>query len=93
MKNYDNHVWKKLSESDNPELITLDEARRMGGGESKSSIYRALKNGELQARKRGRRTLLTLDSVRRRLRNLPQATFGFVATAEKASSQGEGEQS
>jgi len=40
-------------------------------GVSRSSIYRALKAGELQARKRGRRTLIMADELRRWLTNLP----------------------
>jgi len=75
------------AESLYPEFITLDEARRLGGGESKSSIYRALNAGELHAVKRGRRTLLTLESVRNRLHNLPKATFGSAETTDQSSSK------
>ena len=80
------------AENTTQELVTVDEARRIGGGESKSSIYRALAAGELQAFKRGRRTLVTLNSIRHRLRTVPKAHFGLSASDEKASSQIGGEQ-
>jgi hypothetical protein len=57
-----------------PLLVTVDEARRLCGGESRSSFYRALRNGELEGFKRGRRTLISLASIRRRLNSLPKAT-------------------
>ena len=70
-----------------PELVTIDEARRVSGGESKSSIYRALAAGELEAVKRGRRTLVTTESIRRRLNNLPKATFGLLMTTENSADE------
>ena len=61
-------------------LVSIDEARRMSGNESRSSVYRALAAGELDAVKRGRRTLVTVESIRLRLRSLPKATFGTNAS-------------
>ena len=58
------------------ELVTIEEARRMSGNESRSSFYRALAAGELDAVKRGRRTLVSVASIRRRLGALPKAAFG-----------------
>jgi len=77
-------------DSAHPELITIDEARRVSGGESKSSIYRALAAGELDAVKRGRRTLVTTESIRRRLSNLPKATFGLLTAAGISTDESEG---
>ena len=68
-------------------FVSIDEARRLSGGESKTSLYKALRSGELHAVKRGRRTLLTLESVRNRLRNLPKATFGSPVTTEQSIHQ------
>ena len=58
-----------------PEFASIQEIQRLGGGESRASIYRALARGELLAVKRGRRTLIVVESARRRLRNLPIAKF------------------
>ena len=74
-------------------LVSIDEGRRLSGNESRSSFYRALAAGELDAVKRGRRTLVTMDSIRRRLRSLPKATFGLPDSIENASSQNAGAQS
>ena len=57
------------------EFITIAEAQRLAGGESRSSIYRALAAGELVAVKRGRRTLILRESANRRLEALPKAKF------------------
>ena len=76
-----------------PQFVTIEEARRLGGDESKSSIYRALATGELHAFKRGRRTLVTVESIRRRLRNLPKAKFGNAMPGGQSSCQNGGEQS
>ena len=58
-----------------PELATIADIQRMCGGESRASIYRALGRGELLAVKRGRRTLILLESARQRIRDLPPAAF------------------
>ena len=57
-------------------LVSIEEGRRMSGNESRSSFYRALAAGELDAVKRGRRTLVSVASIRRRLGALPKAAFG-----------------
>ncbi len=57
-------------------LVSIEEGRRMSGNESRSSFYRALAAGEMDAVKRGRRTLVSVDSIRRRLDALPKAAFG-----------------
>jgi excisionase family DNA binding protein len=50
--------------------MSIDEAaRRAGLGRDK--IYTAVKEGKLEARKAGRRTLVTADALRRFIDNLP----------------------
>ena len=41
---------------------------------SRSAIYRAVKNGELTLRKRGKRSLILADELRRWLQSLPVAS-------------------
>ena len=43
----------------------------MSTGLGRDKIYDAIRNGELEARKAGRRTLVTADALRRYLANLP----------------------
>lgn len=62
-------------ENNSIELETIAETQKRFGGESRSSIYRALQRKELEAVKRGRRTLITVASANRRFRNLPNAIF------------------
>lgn len=81
---------KEFAHEHQSEFMSIDEARHYSGGESKSSIYRALAAGELDAVKRGRRTLVTTESIRRRLRNLPKATFGLLTTAGISTEESEG---
>lgn len=72
-----------------PLLVTVDEARRLCGGESRSSFYRALQSGELEGFKRGRRTLISLSSIRRRLSSLPKASMaGTPAKTSAVIKQG-----
>jgi hypothetical protein len=66
---------KGASDDGFPQLAPIPSIQKMSGGESRSSIYRALQRGELLAVKRGRRTLIDVDSARRRIRNLPKANF------------------
>ena len=50
--------------------MSIDEAaRRAGLGRDK--MYTAVKEGKLEARKAGRRTLVTADALRRFIDNLP----------------------
>ena len=83
----------KSAELNEAILVSIDEGRRLSGNESRSSFYRALAAGELDAVKRGRRTLVTMDSIRRRLSSLPRATFGLPASIENSSSKDAGAQS
>jgi len=57
------------------EFATITDAQQMLGGESRSSIYRALQRGELHAVKRGRRTLILVASIRQRIAEMPTARF------------------
>lgn len=43
-------------------------------GRSRSDIYRALRSGELKAKKRGTRTLILVDELKRWLAGLPNWT-------------------
>lgn len=60
---------------DTLQLIPLSKTQEMFGGESRSSIYRALQTGQLAAVKLGRRLLITKSSIDARLHGLPKATF------------------
>ena len=64
-----------FSTGSSPELATIADIQKMNGGESRASIYRALARGELQAVKRGRRTLIIVESARERIRKMPPASF------------------
>lgn len=55
---------------DIPLAITIPEAVKTSGL-SRSSLYEALRKGELEARKAGRRTLITVDALRAYLDGLP----------------------
>lgn len=54
---------------------TLPEAVRFSGI-SRSSIYEALKRGDLTARKAGRRTLISFSDLQAYLANLPEYKAG-----------------
>ena len=50
--------------------FSIDEAA-MRAGIGRDKIYAAVKGGQLEARKAGRRTLVTADALRRYIDNLP----------------------
>jgi hypothetical protein len=78
-------IFPRISaENTTPQLVSIEEGRRLSGNESRSSFYRALAAGEMDAVKRGRRTLVSVDSIRRRLDALPKAAFG---TSKPANSK------
>ena len=58
------------------EIVPIPDAQRRMGGESRSGIYRALARGELRAVKRGRRTMILVESIRQRILQLQCAQFG-----------------
>jgi excisionase family DNA binding protein len=49
---------------------TVDEAA-FRAGLGRDAIYDAVREGKLEAKKKGRRTLVTADALRRYLENLP----------------------
>ncbi len=56
---------------DTPISVTMPEAVRLSGC-SRSSLYIALKRGDLVARKAGRRTLISFADLQAYLANLPE---------------------
>ena len=58
-----------------PISVTIPEAVKVSG-RSRTSIYEALKNGELSAKKAGRRTLISFASLKDYLANLPDYKAG-----------------
>lgn len=52
---------------------TIPDACRISAA-SRSAIYRAVKSGELTLRKRGTRSLIMADELRRWLQSLPVAS-------------------
>ena len=50
--------------------FSIDEAA-MRAGVGRDKLYAAVKGGQLEARKAGRRTLVTADALRRYLDSLP----------------------
>jgi len=59
--------------------FTVKQAAR-ASGLSRSSIYLAIRNGELRARKYRARTVITDTDLRRFLRNLPALAGGNAAS-------------
>lgn len=55
---------------ESPIAITIPEAVKTSGI-SRSSLYEALRKGELEARKAGRRTLIPVAALRAYLERLP----------------------
>ena len=66
-------------------LVDIPTVQRLGGGESRSSIYRAIQRGELEVVKLGRSTKLTLASVSARLKMLRAPNTNRVPAASKSS--------
>ena len=69
-----------LKELSDPETIRQDQRLRMAlsvaeaaveAGVGRDQVYAAIREGRLQARKWGRRTLITTDALRRFLDGLP----------------------
>ena len=60
---------------DLPIAVTIPDAVK-ASGMSRSSIYEALKRGDLSARKAGRRTLISFSDLQAYLANLPQYKAG-----------------
>ena len=58
-----------------PIAMTIPDAVK-ASGMSRSSIYEALKRGDLSARKAGRRTLISFADLQAYLANLPQYKAG-----------------
>jgi excisionase family DNA binding protein len=55
---------------DTPIAYTIAEACAVARA-GRTAIYEAIRNGALQARKRGRRTLILADDLRRWVESLP----------------------
>lgn len=60
---------------DIPITVTIPDAVK-ASGMSRSSIYEALKRGDLSARKAGRRTLICFADLQAYLANLPEYKAG-----------------
>lgn len=60
---------------DTPIAITIPDAVK-ASGMSRSSIYEALKRGDLSARKAGRRTLISFADLQAYLASLPEYKAG-----------------
>lgn len=58
-----------------PFSATVNETIRLSGL-SKTALYLLLGQGHIEARKRGKTTLILMDGVRRYVDALPRATFG-----------------
>jgi excisionase family DNA binding protein len=61
---------KREDEMDTPIAYTIAEACAVARA-GRTAIYEAIRNGALQARKRGRRTLILADDLRRWVESLP----------------------
>lgn len=59
----------------NPIAVTIPDAVKMSGM-SRTSIYEALKRGDITARKAGRRTLISFADLEAYLASLPEYRTG-----------------
>jgi excisionase family DNA binding protein len=59
----------------NPIAVTIPDAVKMSGM-SRTSIYEALKRGDITARKAGRRTLISFADLQAYLASLPEYRAG-----------------
>jgi len=57
-----------------PLVVSLQEAERITG-HGKTRLYEELAKGSITAKKSGTRTLIVLDSLRKYIEALPNATF------------------
>jgi hypothetical protein len=58
-----------------PLFVTIPDAVK-ASGRSRTSIYEALKSGTISARKAGRRTLISFESLQNHLASLPEYKAG-----------------
>ena len=60
-----------MNADSNPIALTIRDAVQLSGV-SRSTLYRAIKAGDVVARKHGRRTIILADELRAWLQNLPK---------------------
>jgi hypothetical protein len=58
-----------------PYAVPIRIAQTLLGNKARSEIYGAINRGELEARKDGKKTLITMASIERRQTSLPPADF------------------
>jgi hypothetical protein len=56
-----------------PVAVSIREAQRLLGDKARSQLYKDIARGELEAVKDGAKTLITLESIKRRQASLPPA--------------------
>jgi hypothetical protein len=56
-------------------------------GDSRSEMYQAIKNGEVEAVKKGKRTLLVYESLKHRPAKRPRAVLHPIVALEKARAE------
>jgi excisionase family DNA binding protein len=61
-----------------PLAVSVSEAVRLTGV-GRSSLYEAIRRGDLPIRKAGKRTLVMMEDIRRWLSSLPASTGGTKA--------------
>ncbi len=60
-----------MNAATNPIALTIRDAVQLSGV-SRSTLYRAIKTGDVVARKHGRRTIILADELRAWLQDLPK---------------------